>query len=90
MIFDLTELKARADENGVIVGEVAFTANELIHDDFEALLDEMSERLTGTITLTDIDFQPVRVDDEHRVVLLVSGNITDIVDSYENELKDYA
>jgi hypothetical protein len=30
------------------------------------------------------------VDDEHRVVLLVSGNITDIVDSYENELKDYA
>jgi hypothetical protein len=90
MVFDLTELKARADENGVIVGEVAFTANELIHDDFEALLDEMSERLTGTITLTDIDFQPVRVDDEHRVVLLVSGNITDIVDSYENELKDYA
>jgi hypothetical protein len=90
MIFDLTELKARADENGVIVGEVAFTANELIHDDFEALLDEMSERLTGTIILTDIDFQPVRVDDEHRVVLLVSGNITDIVDSYENELKDYA
>jgi hypothetical protein len=90
MIFDLTELKARADENGVIVGEVAFTVNELIHDDFEALLDEMSERLTGTIILTDIDFQPVRVDDEHRVVLLVSGNITDIVDSYENELKDYA
>jgi hypothetical protein len=90
MVFDLTELKARADENGVIVGEVAFTANELIHDDFEALLDEMSERLTGTIILTDIDFQPVRVDDEHRVVLLVSGNITDIVDSYENELKDYA
>jgi hypothetical protein len=90
MVFDLTELKARADENGVIVGEVAFTANELIHDDLEALLDEMSERLTGTIILTDIDFQPVRVDDEHRVVLLVSGNITDIVDSYENELKDYA
>jgi hypothetical protein len=90
MVFDLTELKARADENGVIVGEVAFTANELIHDDFEDLLDEMSERLTGTIILTDIDFQPVRVDDEHRVVLLVSGNITDIVDSYENELKDYA
>ncbi len=90
MVFDLTELKARADENGVVTGEVIVYLPDLVDYDHEALLDYISDRLTGTSILTDISYHALRVNEHGQIVLSAEGNIADIVDSYENELKDYA
>jgi hypothetical protein len=88
--FDLDKLKANADENDVITDVITVGVDDLLRFIDERFLDYISERLTDTRILTDIDYTPVKVDEHGTIHLRVSGSITDIVDAYENELKGYA
>lgn len=81
---DLNALKARADENGVITGEVVVYLPELIEYDHEALLDYISDRLTGTSILTDISYHALRVNEYGQIVLGAEGNIADIVNEFQD------
>jgi hypothetical protein len=83
-VFDLTELKARADEHGFVTDVITVGVDDLLRFDDEGFLDYVSERLTDTQMLADIDYTPVRVDGDGTIYLQVSGSIANIVDEYEH------
>ena len=83
-MLDLNALKAGANENGIITGEVVVYLTDLVECDHEGLLDIISEQLTGTFILTDISYNAVRVNEVGQIVLNAEGNISDVVDTFEN------
>jgi hypothetical protein len=85
---DLNDLKARANARGFIEGEVLVTLDDLLDGDREWLFDAISEQLTGTIILTDLFYKPLSVTDYGYIRLLAGGNISDILDEFEDTPHD--
>ena len=80
---DLNALKARADSDNFIQGTVPIGLFTLIDSDLEAVLDYVSEQLTGTLILTNISFTAVAVTRSGEIVLKATGDISDILDEFE-------
>ena len=80
------EIKEKMDENGYIVGNVLVDTDDMIDNDMEGFLDILSERLTGTPCLIDINYRIVGIvgseDKEHAglIIMEVQGDTTMIVD----------
>lgn len=82
------DLIARADERGYITQDVPVNFDEAISMGVENFLDFLSEAVTGTIFLTDISYQPSAVADGHIVILRVTGDISEVLDWYEQMSDD--
>lgn len=80
------EIKEKTDENGYIAGNVLVDTDDMIDSDLEGFLDILSERLTGSPCLMDINYRIVGIvgseDKEHAglIIMEVQGNTTMIVD----------
>ena len=63
-----------------ITVRVQVSLNDIIENDFEWFLDELSEKVTGSIGgLTDIVYKPVDVT-EGAIIIEVSGDVADFLD----------
>lgn len=68
------EVSAALDRDGYITGFVAISLTELIEQDRDYLLDEMSIALIGTKKLYDIDFNLIGpLEEEDYVLFRVKG-----------------
>lgn len=86
--FDLDDLRARADAQGTVTGEIVVSFDEILDPpphgfDRDGLYDTISYELTGTWMLTDIHYKPTGVTSDGRIILSVHGNISDILDDHE-------
>lgn len=84
---ELMEEALEGDNNGYIEGVVAVELSDIIDRDFDGFLDLLSEKLTGTELLMDINYQVVG-HDENILFINVRGDVSDIVtcnniDNYE-------
>jgi hypothetical protein len=62
------------NRQGYITGTVAIDLGDVIDGDLEAFLDLLSEALTGSGLLMDINYRLVGVDDDHTMRLEVTGD----------------
>lgn len=73
------QLRDMKDEDNKVKGIVLTSTTELIEGDRDQLLDTLSERLTGSTFLYDMDFTFLGQIDEENMMVEVSGNVTDIL-----------
>lgn len=78
--YTLEELKANADDNNIVYGWVSLPLHQVIDDDFESLLDNLSLKLTGTELLSGTDYKLVCNDDDN-LIFYVAGDISLILES---------
>ena len=71
--------------NPYIKENVYIEMDDLIHNDYEELLDLMSTKVTGTELLMDINYRIVGLHDEYTMVVEVTGDISECttVSDYE-------
>lgn len=74
-----TQLREMKDEDNNVEGIVLTSTTELIEGDRDQLLNTLSERLTGSTLLYDMDFKFLGQIDEENMMVEVSGNVTDIL-----------
>jgi hypothetical protein len=67
-----------AKPGNYIRGIVAMDLSDLIDNDFEGILHLMSEKLTGTGLLTDIHFKIVGFEDDTKLHIEISGDLSQI------------
>ena len=77
------ELIAAADSDNFVTVNIEVGIDTLVDNDFEGFLDFLSSSVTGTELLMDIAYKPISVNGES-IVLSVSGDISEIVDSEED------
>lgn len=70
------ELRQRQDGNGYLSAVVRISLSQVIHSDFEAFLDALSEALTGTGMLMDIHYELVGCELTGDLLFKVSGDVT--------------
>ena len=75
------------DDNNYIRGIVKVELSDLIENDLDGFLDLISEKLTGSPLLMDIGYEPVSVFEEE-LYLLVSGDVSGILDEEQNNEGD--
>lgn len=75
------------DDNNYIRGIVKVALSDMIENDLEGFLDLISEKLTGSPLLMDIGYEPVSVFEEE-LYLLVSGDVSGILDEEQNNEGD--
>lgn len=75
------------DDNNYIRGIVKVELSDLIENDLDGFLDLISEKLTRSPLLMDIGYEPVSVFEEE-LYLLVSGDISGILDEEQNNGED--
>lgn len=75
------------DDNNYIRGIVKVELSDMIENDLEGFLDLISEKLTGSPLLMDIGYEPVSVFEEE-LYLLVSGDVSGILDEEQNNEGD--
>lgn len=83
-VIDLTETNpediiAARDENNYVTGYVQLHIEDIIHNDYESLLDLLSERLTNSILLMDINYDVVAIKDVNEIIFKVSGDVSAIL-----------
>lgn len=71
----LSEAELKACPNGWAEGVVAIELNDFIEHDFDAILDIMSEKLTGHGLLTDIEYEVVGHEDKTTLHICVRGDL---------------
>lgn len=64
----IDQMQADFDADGYVTGNVLLDLNDAIDGDLDYWLDLCSERLTGSICGTDIDYEVVGADDGMLVV----------------------
>lgn len=78
------EIKEQADESGFVEGVVPVELSALIDNNFEEFLDLISEKLVGSPTLMEVQYEvshsPLTNEDEHTVMIKVSGNASVILE----------
>lgn len=74
------QLRDMKDEDNKVKGIVLTSTTELIEGDRDQLLDTLSERLTGSTLLNDMDFTFLGQIDEENMMVEVSGNVIDILE----------
>ena len=65
-----------ANDGDCIKGVVAIELSDLIDNDLEGVLDLMSEKLTDTVLLTNIEYAVVGFDGETTLHMEVSGEVS--------------
>lgn len=75
------------DDNNYIRGIVKVELSDLIENDLDGFLDLISEKLTRSPLLMDIGYEPVSVFEEE-LYLLVSGDVSGILDEEQNNGED--
>lgn len=74
-----TEEEIRTKENNNrIEGVIKIEMAQIIHSDMEEFLDIISEKLTGSCLLSDISYKIVGHESDYTILLLVSGDISEI------------
>ena len=81
----LTEelIRRYMDSNNFIHGIVKVELSDMIDNDLEGFLDCLSEKLTDSPLLMDISYEPVSVCDDGEIYLLVSGDVTEVLEKIE-------
>ena len=76
-----------ADDNNYIKGTVEVHISDLIDHDLEDFLDIISTRLVGDELLSDINYDVVGIhpDDKNIMYMLVSGDVSLILEDLEDE-----
>ena len=78
-VIQMRELSEQ-DENGYIRGVIEFDLSTAIDNDFEGFLDIISEALTGTDILMDINYEIVGLGENKAIHLLVSGDPSSVLE----------
>lgn len=73
------------EDNPYLSGNIIVDQNEMIDNDLEGFLDLISERLTGSPLLMDIDYKPIDVLEDGRIIFRARGDVSSILDLEENE-----
>lgn len=78
------EMKDMVKAGHVYVKEnILIELNDLINNDFEQFLDVVSLKVTGTELLSEIGYNIFGLMDGHTLIMEVSGNISECVDTEE-------
>jgi|688.fasta_scaffold12172_10 hypothetical protein len=74
-LYDTREkILAHLDDNDFIYGEVVIEIDDIVNAEADEFLDLLSEELVGSDALLEIDYRPLRVDPDGRIVMGVYGN----------------
>ncbi len=79
------ELRQQQDRHGYVSAVVRISLSQVIHGDFEAFLDALSEALIDTGMLMDIHYELVGCELPDALLLKVSGDVTLYWDDSEVE-----
>lgn len=78
--YTLEELKANADDNNIVYGWVSLPLHQVIDNDFERFLDNLSLKLTGTELLSGTNYELVCNADDN-LIFYVEGDVSLILES---------
>lgn len=78
--YTLEELKANADDNNIVYGWISLPLHQVIDNDFENFLDNLSLKLTGTELLSGTNYELVCNDDDN-LIFYVEGDISLILEA---------
>ena len=79
--YTLEELKANADDNNIVYGWISLPLHQVIDNDFENFLDNLSLKLTGTELLSGTNYELVCNDDDN-LIFYVEGDISLILEAW--------
>lgn len=79
----LEQLKEQADEDNYVSGVVLVDLSDAIDNDLEGWLDLLSEKLTGSPLLMDINYRVVGQRD-NELKIEVTGDVSGIIDCEES------
>lgn len=86
----LMEMLDLCNDELLLSGNILMDLSEFIDNDLEYVLDIMSERLTGTPLLTDINYTVISAEPENMLVVCVEGGITEVLScTSEVELDEF-
>lgn len=74
------ELANKCDDNCYVTGNILMDLSEFTNNDFETILDIMSERLTGRSVLMDINYTIIDTLPNNMLVVQVSGDVSNIIE----------
>lgn len=74
------ELKSIADDDNYVSGNVVVDLDDIVDDDLELFLDELSTSLVGDDLLQDITYALVGTTDDGRAIIEVSGDASYEID----------
>jgi hypothetical protein len=78
------EIKDMIKAGHVYIKEnILIELNDLINNDFEQFLDIVSMKVTGTELLSEIGYNIFGLMDKHTLIMEVTGNISECVDTEE-------
>ena len=78
------QISERLDSDGYVTGNVPVDASDLIDNDLEGVLDLLSEKLVGTTSGMNINYQPVAVLPDGTISMSVTLDPTLILADQEN------
>lgn len=73
------EVRSNLDAEGYVSGEVAVELNEIINSDLEGFLDLISDKLVGSVLLSDISYEASGVSGTGQLVIRVTGDPSDLL-----------
>lgn len=79
-----------SEDDPYVQGNVLVETDEIIGSGLEEFLDLLSERLVGNVCLMDINYKPIDVISDGRIVIQVSGDVSEMItctDEMYEELK---
>ena len=76
--YTLEELKANANDNNIVYGWVSL--HQVIDNDFESFLDNLSLKLTGTELLSGTNYELICNNDDN-LIFYVEGDVSLILES---------
>ncbi len=74
------QMKALKNKDNYITGNLVVHVSELINNDLESFLDRLSEALTGSPLLMNIDYSIIGVLSPDDLIIKVSGDVTAILE----------
>ena len=77
------EILKSHDEDNYVEGYIRIYVGDLIDNDREAFLDQISEELVGSPLLMDITYEVAGVEQDNMLVLKVRGDASSIIDETE-------
>ena len=85
---NLAHLRQQADENGYVSGEVVIELGDIIDGDLESLLDELSERLIGTVCGCDIQYECKSITPDGTITITVTLDASGELDEDDDDDDD--
>lgn len=84
--FSLAELRAQEEGGGsfpYVTGVVTMDLDDIVNFDLEWFLDEISEKLVGSIMLLDVSYRAIGVLEDGSLQVEVTGDVSDVLDGFE-------